>query len=687
MPTPPAVAKPHSVRIIGTNNGMGLSRDREVIGSAFRAAGWDVSYAVASDKAPSGPVAVNVHLEIFCARLIDSAGVNIVIPNPEWWEHGWTAWLKHASVVVWAKTRDTARIFGELGARVEWIGFRSADRRISVVRRERAFLHVAGASPNKGTLDLVGCWQKDWLRLTVISARSLVCRLPNVTVLRSATDAEVRQLQNENLFHIYPSLYEGFGHAQWEGLSCGAIVFATDGPPFNEHGSAFRLLDAADGDRTRLIVKRAVTKEAVRQAVEWSQGIADSEVCTLRDRSRASWLEASLAFGARIKRLVAALDAAPVASVDVVHADSPLPPLVYVGRINCITGQGAAARHQIHVLRKHGFRLRIADAGSCSSPDPRGQDAFVQAARASDSFAGQPRGTIFHVQPNLAEPFRARSFPRPHILVSVWETTLLPAAWVPLINAYDQVWCATEWQRDVYLASGIREELLRVVPFALDPALYGAQVPREPDGRTVFGSMFQWSERKDPSGLISSFVRAFPRGERVVLRLKSYEGDRPTTSVAAKVDAVVKALRVRTPPSIEVISSAMDGADVAAFYRSIDCYVSAHRGEGFGLPIAEALLSGRPVIATGWSAPAEYASGLFRSVKHTLKPPHGMDWQPFYTADQRWAQADHEDLARAMREANEGRLEYSAKRVRERFSQLVERAGSAATEAIKEVIR
>jgi glycosyltransferase involved in cell wall biosynthesis len=39
-----------------------------------------------------------------------------------------------------------------------------------------------------------------------------------------------------------------------------------------------------------------------------------------------------------------------------------------------------------------------------------------------------------------------------------------------------------------------------------------------------------------------------------------------------------------------------------------DCYVSLHRAEGFGLPIAEAMYLGKPVIATHWSGNTDFMS-------------------------------------------------------------------------------
>jgi glycosyltransferase involved in cell wall biosynthesis len=365
---------------------------------------------------------------------------------------------------------------------------------------------------------------------------------------------------------------------------------------------------------------------------------------------------------------------------------SDLPPLTYVGRINCVTGYGVAARHQIHVLRRHGARFAVVDAGSASAPDPEGRDQFIQAARRSDANAEPTRGTIFHIAPNMVSSWKQRDMPRPHILVSVWETTRLPAEWVSTVNGFDQVWCATDWQRGVYRDSGVEERLLRVVPFAIDPSLY-ASASTKTAGRTVFGSVFQWTERKAPAALIGAYLQAFTAADPVTLVLKSYEGDNPHGGVEGHVAAIVRSFRLRSePPEIRVVTRSLTSGEMLAFYQSIDCYVSAHRGEGFGFPIAEALLSGRPVIATGWSAPAEFAAGCFRAVRYTLEPPRDMSWQPFYSIDQSWAHIDGADLVRAMRDAHAKKLQYSWERVRDTFAVLTNRAGAAAREALKEIL-
>lgn len=371
---------------------------------------------------------------------------------------------------------------------------------------------------------------------------------------------------------------------------------------------------------------------------------------------------------------------------------APFPTLNYAGRVNCVTGYGGAARHQILALRSHGLRLRIVDTGSAGDPDPSHQSPFVQACRKSDE--GQPKASIIHMGPNMTADWRRR-LPGPHILVSVWETTRLPAQWVPLCNGFDQVWCATEWQANVYRESGVDAGRVKYVPFALDPDHYPTVGPVCPEvdalrreGYFVFGSMFQWTERKAPRALIAGFLSAFQRGERVALVLKSYEGDDPGKKVEAHVKAICDSYIGGHRPRVVVLSRRMTHDDTLAFYRGIDCYVSAHRGEGFNLSMAESMLLGRPVIATDWSAPAEYAAGLFHPVAYTLEPPHSMHpWQPFYTIDQEWAAPDVSSLAGWMRLVHDQSAGAPPiETVRARFRGLMQTAGEQAAAALRELL-
>jgi glycosyltransferase involved in cell wall biosynthesis len=81
---------------------------------------------------------------------------------------------------------------------------------------------------------------------------------------------------------------------------------------------------------------------------------------------------------------------------------------------------------------------------------------------------------------------------------------------------------------------------------------------------------------------------------------------------------------------------------------SADVVLSLHRSEGFGMLAAEAMLIGTPLIATDWSATAEFVSAdCGMPIPYRLIPandPQGCSHDP----SQDWADADVDAAAAAL---------------------------------------
>jgi glycosyltransferase involved in cell wall biosynthesis len=186
---------------------------------------------------PGTPAAdINLFLETLFTKLYPLAPVQAFIPNQEWFFMDNVPRLAGVELVI-CKSHHAAEIFSQLGKRTAYASFTSRDRwRARDAPMQRTFLCLGA---KQGFADRVAAiWKRHpvWPALTIVTAPDAhAVRAKNIRQIRRyLPDDVMAQLQNEHQFHVCVSRAEGFGHKLNEGLSCGAIVLATDGPPMNE---------------------------------------------------------------------------------------------------------------------------------------------------------------------------------------------------------------------------------------------------------------------------------------------------------------------------------------------------------------------------------------------------------------------------------------------------------------------
>jgi glycosyltransferase involved in cell wall biosynthesis len=107
-------------------------------------------------------------------------------------------------------------------------------------------------------------------------------------------------------------------------------------------------------------------------------------------------------------------------------------------------------------------------------------------------------------------------------------------------------------------------------------------------------------KRKNAMGLIDAFSLAFSPNEGPILFLKTINGDKRIREL--------EKLRwhARNRSDVFIIDTYLENEQTAALMNDADCYVSLHRSEGLGLTMAEAMLLGKPVIATAYSGNMDF---------------------------------------------------------------------------------
>ena len=92
----------------------------------------------------------------------------------------------------------------------------------------------------------------------------------------------------------------------------------------------------------------------------------------------------------------------------------------------------------------------------------------------------------------------------------------------------------------------------------------------------------------------------------------------------------------------------MDPEMTAALMNACDCYVSLHRSEGLGLTIAEALLLGKPVVATGYSGNMDFMDGTTAYAVPWSRVKVGRGAEA-YSRRATWAEPDRDAAAEMLR--------------------------------------
>ncbi len=109
--------------------------------------------------------------------------------------------------------------------------------------------------------------------------------------------------------------------------------------------------------------------------------------------------------------------------------------------------------------------------------------------------------------------------------------------------------------------------------------------------------------RKNPDGIVKSFATAFKDVEDVKLVFKTM-GAKSQPEKAKELSRLAEESGIKN--RFLTIDNYIPQKELYGLTNACDVYISLHRGEGFGLGVAEAMSLGKPVIVTDYSATTEF---------------------------------------------------------------------------------
>jgi len=228
-----------------------------------------------------------------------------------------------------------------------------------------------------------------------------------------------------------------------------------------------------------------------------------------------------------------------------------------------------------------------------------------------------------------------------------------PQSWKHACGVYNEIWAGSEFVKN--LLSKYTTTPIKLMPLPI----YKINGERVNSEKYTFLFVFDSGsslERKNPQAVIEAYKKAFYPDfskTRLIIKSKSLEMFPEFNEIRESLDEVNGIL----------INKDISKQELGNLYNSCDAYISLHRAEGYGATMAEAMLLGKPVIATGYSGNMDFMTEENSyPVKYKIKELEND--VGFLSKGSLWAEADIDDASRIMKIVFENQDEAKQKAIK-----------------------
>lgn len=225
-----------------------------------------------------------------------------------------------------------------------------------------------------------------------------------------------------------------------------------------------------------------------------------------------------------------------------------------------------------------------------------------------------------------------------------WELGVVPKSWAQLASAFDDILVPSKFVQDSLAARNISSTLLSH-PVSVGRTVNWVDCRKSSKARTFLIQMDGNSsfDRKNILTGIKAFKKTFAgkTGFELILKTRSLT-EVHEQKIRTELDGV---------SNVRWLNWSLGEASYQELWTRVDCVLSTHRSEGFGLGLAEAAWLNRPVIGTGWSGNMDFMSGAKDGIlPYQLIPVKTEDelYGEYAETGTHWAEVEVEHVVEAM---------------------------------------
>ena len=270
------------------------------------------------------------------------------------------------------------------------------------------------------------------------------------------------------------------------------------------------------------------------------------------------------------------------------------------------------------------------------------------------------------------------------------ETTVAPKDWIDGCNRMDLIITTSKFSRDVLLSTVYNEnenntgklikqykieKPVEVLFEGVDVSIFnnefkGIDIDFEEDfaylfvGHWLKGSLGQ--DRKDVGMMIKCFMEAFKDEEdKPALILKTSSATfsvKERENMRKKIEDITKSYE--NPPSVYLLFGELTNQEMNELYNhpKVKSMVSITKGEGFGRPLLEFSMTGKPIIASNWSGHKDFLPmDKAIMIGGTLTDVHESTVDNFILKNSKWFTANYNEFAEVLKLVKKDYQEFKEK--------------------------